>query len=297
MELRHLRYYVAVAEELSFSRAASRLNISQPPLSRQIRELEEELGIDLFTRTSRSVRLTPAGRAFLPKARTVLHESRSALEEARKWAAGHHETITIGFMSAVMLTSFHRFMKPFHEKFPAVSIKLVQMRSDEQLAAILDSRIDAGFVDFGLDLVGDRLRNNKISTDRFLHEELCAVVPKEHPLSRRKQIDLSELKDESFAILERHLFPSHHDLVIAECNRAGFTPKINHFADQIPSVLTYVAAGMAVAISPRLAEASWQHFVSFISIKTRPHINIHMISRENSDAPGLARLRTIMKQI
>lgn len=294
MELRHLRYFIAVAEELSFSKAAKRLNISQPPLSRQIQDLEEELSVALFTRTNRNVQLTSAGRAFLPKARTVLFESRNAADEARRWASGYHETVRIGFMSAIMLTDFPRILRPFHKKYPDVGITFSQMQSDEQLAALLDMRIDAGFVDFGLPEVGDRLRENRIITTPYLHEELCVIVTRDHPLAGRSEVTLAELKDETFAILERNVFPGHHDMVISACHRAGFTPRIRYHADQIPSVLTFAASGMAICISPRLSEDSWGHLVSFISIDSRPHIDIHMITREDDDMMSLDHLRNIV---
>lgn len=282
MELRHLRYFVAVAEDGSFSRAASRLNISQPPLSRQIQDLEAELGISLFDRSGRAIQLTAAGRAFLQRARSILFESKAAVDEARRWALGHSETIRIGFMSAVMLKIFHRFLTSFHELYPSVAVKLIQMRSDEQVAALLDDRIDVGFVDFGIEQVADRLSHAGLITQPFVRDELCAAVPHGHRLSGSSEIDMADLRDEKFVILERHLFPAHHDTVITECRAAGFTPNIVHYADQIPTVLTYISAHMGVGISPRQAKEDWGKLVHFLSIKTRPQVTIHMVRRDDS---------------
>jgi DNA-binding transcriptional LysR family regulator len=297
MELRHLRYFVAVAEERSFSRAAIRLNLSQPPLSRQIQDLEADLGVILFDRSSKQIELTSAGRAFLPKARNVLFESRIAVEEARRWANGYNETINIGFMSAIMLLAFNRFLEPFHQNFPAVAFRFTQMRSDEQFSAVIDDRIDVGFVDFGIDQIGDRFSSNKIVSQFFLREELCVALPRDHYLSGKREIELAELRDESFAILERHLFPAHHDMVISECQKAGFAPKIAHRADQIPTVLTYVAARMGVGIVPRIAEVSWGHLVSMVSLIGRPHIDIHMISRDDCSLQSVEHLKHAVSKI
>ncbi|BBE34343.1 LysR substrate-binding domain-containing protein [Sphingosinicella microcystinivorans] len=296
MELRHLRSFVTVAEERNFSRAAARLNMSQPPLSRQIQELEVLLGVTLFYRSTRSVELTDAGRALLPKARTILFESHLALDEAKRWAAGHNEKIVLGFMSSIMLSKFHVFLDPLHQTKPAASFKFVQMRSDEQFSALLDERIDAGFVDFGLKMLGERLHANKVIAQHFLREELCAVVPLDHPLAHRKEIDLDELRDEPFAILERHLFPAHHDTVIAECRKAGFAPRILHYGDQIPTVLTYVTAHMGVCIAPRLAETSWGSMLSFVSIRGRPFIDIHLITRETDTRDAVSVLRASVRR-
>lgn len=295
MELRHLRCFVAVAEERNFSRAAARLNMSQPPLSRQIQELEAQFGIALFKRSTRSVELTPAGRALLPKARSILFESSSATDELKRWASGHDETLAVGFMSAVMLTKFNVFLEPLHKLRPAMSFNFMQMRSDEQFVALLDERIDAGFVDFGVQQLADRLHHNKVAVEHFLREELCAVLPVDHPLARREEIRLEELKGETFAILNRHLFPAHHDTVIAECRKAGFAPRIMHYGDQIPTVLTYAAARMGVCIAPRLAELSWGGLLAFVSIRTRPYIDIHLITRESDARPGILDLRTTVR--
>ena len=295
MELRHLKCFVAVAEERNFSRAAARLNMSQPPLSRQIQELEAQLGIGLFNRSTRFVELTPAGRAFLPKARSILFESHAATAELKRWASGHNEMIALGFMSAIMLTKFNVFLAPLHRLRPDLSFNFMQMRSDEQFVALLDERIDAGFVDLGVHQLAERLHHNKVAVEPFLREELCAVLPLDHPLAGRPEIRMEELAHESFAILERHLFPAHHDTVIAECRKAGFAPRIRHFGDQIPTVLTYVAGQMGVCIAPRLAELSWGGLLSFVSIRTRPHIDIHLITRENDRRQSLLDLRSTVR--
>ena len=296
MELRHLRCFVTVAEELNFSRAAARLNMSQPPLSRHVQELETHLGIALFNRSTRSVELTSAGRALLPRARSILFDSHAAVDELKRWASGHNEKIAVGFMSAIMLTKFNVFLEPLHALHPGLSFNFVQMRSDEQFVALLDERIDAGFVDFGIHQLADRLHHHKVSVEPFLREELCAVLPLDHPLAGQREIFMEDLRDETFALLERHLFPAHHDTVIAECRKAGFAPRIGHHGDQIPTVLTYVASRMAVCIAPRLAELSWNGLVSFVSIRTRPHIDIHLITRGGDARPSILDLRQTVRE-
>lgn len=194
-------------------------------------------------------------------------------------------------MSAIMLTKFNVFLEPLHALRPDLTFNFLQMRSDEQFVALLDERIDAGFVDLGVRQLADRLHDNKVSVEPFLREELCAVLPLDHPLADRDEISIEELKDETFAILERHLFPAHHDTVIAECRKAGFAPRIKHYGDQIPTVLTYVTARMGVCISPRLAELSWGGLLSFVSIRSRPYIDIHLITRESDERRSILALR------
>ena len=285
MELRQLRYFVAVAEEQSFSRAAQRLFISQPPLTRQIKNLESELGVTLLDRNTRRVELTPAGHAFLRRARNTLYESETAAADARRGAEGYGEVITIGFMSVLMLAKLTPAMRELHAHAPGVDIQFRQMRSDEQWEAVIDGRLDVGLVDLGIAAMSQRLEHEKISSRIFLHEPLAAAVPKGHALAGRRKLSLGDLRNERFSILERQHHPSHYDTVVAACQASGFTPRIAFHGEQMPTVLAYVAAGMSVCIAPALAAASWSEHIAFIPLQERPFIDIHMVVKEARRTP------------
>jgi DNA-binding transcriptional LysR family regulator len=295
MELRHLRCFVAIVEERTFSRAAKRLNISQPPLTRQIKNLEAELGVQLFDRLPRNVQLTAAGRAFLPKARSALYESNCAIADARRSADGYDEVVTLAFMSSIMLGEFAPLLAELHRAFPALDVQLRQLRSDEQWEALIDNRIDVGLIDLGVREMSERFRSERIVTERLMHEPLCAALPLDHPLAAARSLSLADLRGERFAILERNLFPGHYDTVLAACKSAGYTPHIAHQGDQMPSVFAYVAAGMAVCIGPQCAAHSWGHLVSFVPLRERPHIDIHMVVKESRLTAALSRLRELAR--
>lgn len=294
MELRQVRHFLAVADELNFSRAAKRLNISQPPLTRSVRNLEAQLGVELFTRTTRSVQLTSAGRAFVTRARVVLFEAEAAVLEAQRLAGGCSDVISVGFMSAVMLAEFTPMLREFHRQQPSVTFRFLQMRSDEQLTALIDDRIDVGFVDLGIHFLSDRSEHEAIRADRFLHEELCVAVSNEHRLASRSSIEFQDLRGETLAIVERHLFPAHYDTVIAACRRAGYVPNIRHHGNQVPTVLAYAASGMGVCLAPRCAEPAWAKYVTFIRLKPSPYVDIHMITKRSSSLRSVDQLRTTM---
>ena len=297
MELRHLRYFIAVAEEGSFTKAAERLFISQPPLTRQIKNLEDELGVTLFDRSTRNVRLTHAGQAFLNRAKSTIYESQAAVSAAQRSEQGQGEIITIGFMSAIMLHELAPALCIAHKESPLVDFKFRQMRSDEQLEAVIADRIDIGCVDLGISGMTSRIQRERLAAWPFFTDMLVAALPKTHPLANADNLALKDLKNERFAILERHLYPSHFDTVISICKKHGFTPKIVHSADQIPEVLAYVAAGMAVCIAPSVAAKSWSSHVSFVPLEEKPTIEIHMIAKKSRKSPGIDLMQRAVGQL
>ena len=293
MELRHLRYFIAVAEEGSFTKAAQRLFISQPPLTKQIQNLEEELGVTLFDRSTRNVHLTPAGKAFLPKAKTTIYESEEAIRAAKRSERGYGEVITIAFMSVVMLQELVPALSIAHERSPSTDFLFRQMRSDEQLEALINNVIDIGCVDLGISEIAAHIQTNHLVAWPFFTDTLVVALPRGHRLAAASSLKLHDLKDETFAILERHLYPSHFDTVIAACGSQGFKPSIAHYAKQIPEVLAYVAAGMAICIAPSVAAKSWSSLVRFIPLEEKPTIAIHMIARQSHASPAVSLIQEV----
>ena len=247
MELRHLRYFIAVAEELHFGRAASRLRIAQPPLSRQIRDLEREVGAALFARIPRGVELTAAGRAFLPEARLTLAQADRAQRTAQRAARGEIGRLRVGFVEAAT----YRGLLPdvlgfFRMHLPDVGISLLEMDSIEQAEAFRDGRIDLGI-----------LHSPPADADRWLHVEpvypdpLTAAIPSAHELAARSRLSLANLAAEPFVLFPRYADPALHDAIITSCRSAGFSPRVVQEAEGWHTLAGLVGAGVGVAFVPQ----------------------------------------------
>jgi DNA-binding transcriptional LysR family regulator len=245
MKLRHLRYFVAVAEELHFGRAAGRLHIAQPPLSLQIRALEEELQAKLFDRTSRRVVLTEAGRTFLDDARAILALTEEAKRRAAQIARGAAGRLEIGFTGSA---PFNPMMPPllaqFRRRWPGVRLALNQMTTAAQLEALCDGGLDIGFAR----PAASELLSRHLVVHRALREPLLVAVSSDHPLAGRNPIEFAALRDEPFVMPPRHISAGLYDKVMELCTRAGFMPRIVMEAHQISTILTLAAAGIGVAV-------------------------------------------------
>lgn len=246
MELRHLRYFVAVAEEGHVTRAAERLGIRQPPLSQQIQGLERELDAQLFCRKPRGVELTPAGRALYGEALAILARADEAVAATKRAAQGEAGRIGIGFTSSA---SFHPFVprviRAFREAHPLVTLALEESGTTELVAALRAKAIDAAFV---RSPVGE-------SDDLFIRplfdEPMVAALPSGHALSSASDdLPLAALAGETFILYRRPVGPGLHDAIIAACDRAGFSPNIGQEAPRMLSTLSLVAAGLGVTVVP-----------------------------------------------
>ncbi|MBB6522263.1 LysR substrate-binding domain-containing protein [Pseudoteredinibacter isoporae] len=291
MELRHLRYFVAVAQELHFGRAAVRLNISQPPLTQQIHNLEEELGVILFDRSNRKVSLTTEGEIFLKRAESILHQVEKATTEVRKSALGEMDTLVIGYMGSTILREIIANVRRFREDYPMVKLDFVIMRSDEQYEALLDGKIDAGFVDLSVQPMSDRFASHHVEFDLVVHEKLCVAMQPNHPLSARESIDIADLKNENFVTLQRHLFPSNYDKVVSQCEQAGFSPNIVAMSEQTDVLLAYVATGVGIALVPSCTQNSWANEVAFVPLSQTAYVDVHLISSADNQSKSLQALR------
>ena len=246
IELRHLRYVLAVAEEGNITRAAERLGIRQPPLTRQIRALETELGVILFRRLPRGVRVTEAGRAFVDEAAAIVARAAGLAETARRAARGEQGRIAIGFTSS---SAFHPFVtrviRAFRQMWPGVLIALEEGSTGELVRALQEERLDAAFVRSPkADAAGLRV-------EPLLAEPMVAALPAGHGLSRTGgRIALAALAGETFVLYRRPAGPGLYDAILAACHAAGFNPEIGQEAPRLPSSLSLVAAGLGVSIVP-----------------------------------------------
>ncbi len=249
MDLRHLRYFSVLAEELHFGRAARRLGISQPPLSQQIHALEQELGAELFARTSRRVELTAAGRIFLPEARAVLARAEQALTIGRRAGRGEFGELRIGFTaSAPLATIMPTLIHSFREQRPDVHLTLREMNSHVQMQELLDGGLDVAFLRTPED---PALADPRIATVEMQREELLLFLPRSHAVARRgvrRRIALSELEPDAFVHFSREAATSTYDQFIELCRQAGFRPRIVQEAREAATIIGLVAAGVGLTI-------------------------------------------------
>ncbi len=251
MELRHLRYFIAVAEESHITRAAERLGIQQPPLSQQIRALERELGVALFHRRPRGVELTDAGRALFADARTILTLVDRAVATVRQTAQGKRGRIAVGFTSSAPFHPFvPRVIRAFREACPAVSLTLEESGTADLVHALRTERIDAAFIRSPIADAPDLI------VRPLLAEEMVVALPVRHRLAARRggragtALPLRALAAETFILYRRPSGPGLYDAIISACRRAGFSPNIGQEAPLIVSTLNLVAAGLGVSIVP-----------------------------------------------
>ncbi|OLL32571.1 LysR family transcriptional regulator [Burkholderia sp. SRS-W-2-2016] len=243
MELKQLRYFVAVAEELHFGRAAKRLFISQPALSFDIRKFEEQLGVQLLARTNKSVTLTNAGQALLGEARRLLLQASEAERITQRSAHGLAGRLRIGFVNSMLYRGMPQAVSRFEADHPGVEIVLKEMNTSEQVQAIQRMQIDMGYAHWG------NFPSEVVSTTVFSEPFLCCL-PAGHALARKRKIDLRALAQEPFILFPRTVSPHYHDLIIAQCVSAGFSPLIRHEARLWQTVVTMVGFGMGVALVP-----------------------------------------------
>jgi DNA-binding transcriptional LysR family regulator len=244
VELRQLRYFVAVAEEGSFSRAAARLHVSQPPLSTQIKSLESELGVRLLERSNRGVSLTPAGSVFFEETRTVLARLEHAKKETLRATRNDIGMLSIGFVSIADYGILPPALKHFRSSYPLVEVQLHELTTDAQIRELRAARLDLGI---GLGPVDEP----DLEFERVLREELVLAAPSGHPATKGDgAIDLRALSKENFIVPPREIAPGLYDLIISHCRSFGFAPRITQHARQMQTVISLVSCGMGFALVP-----------------------------------------------
>ena len=244
MELRQLRYFVAIAEEGNFSRAAERLHLSQPPLSTQIKSLEDELGVRLLERTNRGVSLTAAGSVFYEETRAVLARLEHARDRTRRADRGDIGMLCVGFVSIADYGILPPALKHFRASFPLVEVQLHELTTDAQIRELRATRLDLGIALAPVDAPD-------LEFERLLREELVLAAPSGHPAVRGSgAVDLRTLAKESFIIPPRDIAPGLYDLIISHCHAFGFAPRITQHARQMQTVVGLVSSGMGFALVP-----------------------------------------------
>ena len=265
MELRHLRYFLAVAEELNFTRAAERLGISQPPLTQQVKALEAELGVALLDRSAYRIELTDAGRIFAAEAARILGDARSAVQAARRAATGATGRVRVGFTESASFNSLvTSTLRCFRSDYPAVEVSLEEHPSTELIVALRQARIDAAFVRPPLPA------ERGLTLHLLEREPLVVAVPSGHPLAGRQQVDLGALAAETFILYPRAVRPGLADTVVTACETAGFTPKVGQYAPQLSSTINLVAASLGISIVPDSMRCLQARAVTYVPLRGEP---------------------------
>lgn len=250
IELRHLRYFIAVAEELHFGRAARRLHLSQPPLSQQIRRLEELLGYPLFVRTSRAVRLTSAGETFLERAQRTLRKMDEDVEAMRCVGRGEAGTLGVGFIGSGMLTAIPAMLGQYRARYPRVNLQLRETYTSGVIRGLKEGSLDVGFLRDGGPTEG-------LEVETLFSEPFLAVLPAKHALARRSSrglLDPAELADEPFVFFSPTAGNRAYEKPVSICERAGFRPRVVQEAPQWLTIMRLVGAGLGVSIGPACTE-------------------------------------------
>jgi DNA-binding transcriptional LysR family regulator len=282
-DLRHLRTFVAVAEQRHFARAAALLDLSQPAASKQIRRLELDIGAQLLRRTSRQVELTAAGEALLEDARRLLEQAGGLARHAQRISRGSIGRITVGFRDSAANDFLPHLIRRFREEYPDVELVLEECASgSEQLAALRHERIDAGFVRPPVD-------DRALKLDLLLDEPLVAVLPETHKLADHDEIALDALANEPFVLWPRHAHPAVYDATFGPGGALGFVPQVAHEAIGTLSVLGLVAAGLGVSLLPASVQAVTRRNVTLRPLaQPGPSLQLGIVHRVDDHSKPLA---------
>jgi DNA-binding transcriptional LysR family regulator len=276
IELRHLRYFLAVAETLHFSEAAHRLGMAQPPLSQQIKRLEQILGHQLFNRTTRGVQLTPAGALLVERARSTLAKLNDDVEQVRHLGRGEEGTLTVGFAGSVIFTPLPAAIRAFRRLYPRVELRLQEMFTSAQIAALQSGTIDLAFL-----RDGDPTEGLTLMTLR--EEPYVAILPEKHLLAAKRTLLVKDLAAEPFVLFDRRMGPLAYDRTVACCERGGFRPNIIQNAPQWPTVVRLVGAGLGVSLAPECVTVFTTPGTVYRPVRSISRTTIDVAFRQGSD--------------
>lgn len=280
LELRHLRAFVVVAEERHFGKAAERLHVSQPPLSRQIRRLEQELGTTLLDRSTRPIRLTTAGAAFYEEAALTLDQARRAVERGRRAGSGELGQLSIGALPWAYNGIVPPVLRAFGARLPDVRLELDTVSPAEQVEDIQRGRLDVGFSGFAQRLA----LAHALEAEPLVQETMVALVPQHHPIATRAQVSLEELAAEPRLSMSRLAAPALADEQAALFRQRGLSPRVAHEATDIQGLLGLVAAGVGVALHLESSRNLHRSGVAFVPLEDDvPPVTLHLLWRSEDD--------------
>lgn len=283
MELRHLRYFVAVAEELNFSRAAEKLHIAQPPLSQQIQDLEAELGVQLFERTKRRVELTEAGKIFLAEVEKVFEQVHQAVKAAQRASRGEVGKLAIGLNSSATYSVLPDLLRQFRQHCPDVELILQELTTSQQLEKLQQNQIDLGLLYLPAD-------TSELKVVSVLKEPLMVALPETHPLADRAEIAIAQLIDEPLILPPPRLGEGLYSQIMRFFDGIGFHPKVTQTATLVQTAIALVAGGVGIALVPASLQNLKRASVVYRTIApTAPEVEIALAWRQNNLSPVLQR--------
>lgn len=288
MDLRQLRYFQAVAEELSYSRAAERLRIAQPALSRAVQEIEAELGANLLDRDRRGVRITPAGEVLLREAGIIFERWEEALRRVKRTAAGEEGELRLGYIGPPTQPFLGRLLAEYRRLFPRVAVHLEERTPERVWEMLAKGRLSTAFTRPVSAPPASGLRMLGLRKERF-----GAVTPPGHPLAGRKSIPWRALAGEPLVVLARREGVSSHDGVLAACRQAGFAPRLAYTPSLIGTVLSYVEAGAGIGIVPESVVAPGLP-LTFVPLQPAVFIELVLVWPESDDTPAVQRFRELV---
>jgi DNA-binding transcriptional LysR family regulator len=290
VEYRHLKFFVAVAEELHFTRASVRLRIAQPHLSQEIRRLEREIGVELFVRTKRSVALTPAGRAFLERVRIALDNTVDAVHAAQRASRGEIGRIRLGFVTVAAIGVIPNDIARFRSAYPDVEVLLKDVQSEEGIEAVRTGQLDLCLVH------PPRIVDPALNIETAWLEPFVALLPPKHPLADKQRITLQSLRSEPWVITPREASSRLHDEVIAACAAAGFEPSIAQRPTRLTTAISMVASGIGVTLLP--ITAARLAFGGAVYRQLRPQgssVPVAFAWRRDQTSPVLAHFMAVVR--
>lgn len=283
MELRHLRYFVSVAHELNFTRAAQKLRVAQPALSRQIRQLEEELGVQLLERNARGVRLTKAGEAFCSEAGALLRQSEQAIRAAQLGQLGAEPELNLGYVWGLFHTLAPAALTRFRQQQPQTAVHLFDLTATQQAEALVEGRLDAGFIGFADEADAAGLRKRQVGACTFV-----AALPSDHPAAHKHRLRLQSLAGDFFLGISEQTYPGASRQVTEACKRAGFRPRILQMVERGYTILSLVAGHCGVALLPESLRALPHAGVVFRPLEDPPVADLYIAWQRDSVAATLA---------
>jgi DNA-binding transcriptional LysR family regulator len=291
MELRHLRYFVAVAEGLNIRRAAEKLRVSQPPISRQINDLESEIGVKLFDRSNKKLRLTNAGECFLKEATDILKKVAHATSLVQAVNRGEAGTLVIAYGGPVAGMLPASVTRQLREIFPWMELGIREMTLQEQVKALLENQIDVGYVGLKTEELEETL-----GFEPICKVELLAALPSNHPLAEHKTLALEDLTGEHFIIVGKNASPTAYDRLLSILKSSGFIPNVAHQADKAHNLLRLVAAGFGVSVVPDFYKNYSIPDVVFHSLKENIEIDWYVAWRKDNKSPLLMTFLNILRK-
>lgn len=296
MELKHLRYFVAVAEELNFSRAAQRLHMTQPPLSVQVKQLEEEIGVPLLERSTRNVRLTEAGQVFLEESRRLFGQLEQSVRTVRRVGHGEVGTLALGFVPTAASETLPPLLRVFRKGYPEVEITLHEMNPPQLVNGLRDGRIDAAFFYLPSGNVppfGDAT----LDSMPVSREPLVVALPADHPLAARRRIEMASLSDEPFILLASHRGSGLRDIIVEHCRLAGFMPRVVQEATLVQTIVGLVASGVGVALVPASLRKLQSTGVTYRPVQgSAPMVEMGVVWRRGDGGAVLASFLRVAKE-